>query len=163
MPCEQRKMNFDKRTRARELAMQALYQLDVQGGGIIELLEGFFLESDTDDFVRKLASDWTKGTWNNLKKCDELITASTIKWEFARLSLVDRSILRLAVYQLTFCRDIPPKVIINEAIELAKKFSTDKSPAFVNGVLDAILKRNTDQAPRLASPDSGAGREKFRR
>jgi N utilization substance protein B len=70
-----------------------------------------------------------------------LIAASTIKWQFTRLSPVDRSILRLSVYQLKFCADIPPKVVINEAIELAKKFSSDKSPAFVNGVLDAVLKR----------------------
>lgn len=150
-------MNFDKRTKARELAMQALYQLDIQGEDILGPLEKFFLESDTDNFVRKLASDWTKGTWEHLKQCDELITTSTIKWEFTRLSPVDRSILRLAVYQLKFCPDIPPKVTINEAIELAKKFSTDKSPAFVNGVLDAVLKKNTNPPPRLASPDAGAG------
>jgi transcription antitermination factor NusB len=138
-------MNFDKRTKARELAMQALYQLDVQGGEILEPLESFFTEEDTDNTVRKLASDWTKGTWNNLERCDELIVTSTIKWEFSRLSPVDRSILRLSAYQLKFCPEIPPKVIINEAIELAKKFSTDKSPAFVNGVLDAVLKKVTPE------------------
>ena len=137
--------------------MQALYQLDAQGADMLEPLEQFFIESDTDNVVRKLASGWTKGTWDNLKQCDELIMASTIKWEFTRLSPVDRSILRLAVYQLKFCPDIPPKVIINEAIELAKKFSTDKSPAFVNGVLDAVLKKNTAPPPRPASPDAGAG------
>ncbi len=134
-------MNFDNRTRARELAMQGLYQIDVQGPGLLELIDEFFAEADPDDFVRKLASVWTKGTWENLAKCDELITASIIKWQFERLSPVDKSILRLAVYQLKFCPDIPPKVVINEAIELAKKFSTDKSPAFVNGVLDAILRK----------------------
>jgi len=134
-------MNMDRRTRARELTMQALYQLDVQGPDLFELLDRFFTEADEDDFVRKLASDWTKGTWENLEQCDEPIIASTIKWQFTRLSPVDKSILRLAVYQLKFCPDIPPKVVINEAIELAKKFSTDKSPAFVNGVLDAILKK----------------------
>jgi len=121
--------------------MQALYQFDVQGPDLFELLDRFFTEADEDDFVRKLASDWTKGTWENLEQCDEPIIASTIKWQFTRLSPVDKSILRLAVYQLKFCPDIPPKVVINEAIELAKKFSTDKSPAFVNGVLDAILKK----------------------
>ncbi len=121
--------------------MQALYQLEVQGAEILEPLGRFFIEADTDNFVRKLASDWTNGTWSNLKQCDELIVSSTIKWEFARLSPVDKGILRLAVYQLKFCPDIPPKVVINEAIELAKKFSTDKSPAFVNGVLDAVLKK----------------------
>ncbi len=134
-------MNMDRRTRARELTMQALYQLDVQGPDLFEFLDRFFAEADEDDFVRKLASDWTKGTWENLEQCDEPIIVSTIKWQFTRLSPVDKSILRLAVYQLKFCPDIPPKVVINEAIELAKKFSTDKSPAFVNGVLDAILKK----------------------
>jgi transcription antitermination factor NusB len=134
-------MNMDRRTRARELTMQALYQLDVQGPDLFQILDRFFTEADEDDFVRKLASDWTRGTWENLEQCDEPIIASTIKWQFTRLSPVDKSILRLAVYQLKFCPDIPPKVVINEAIELAKKFSTDKSPAFVNGVLDAILKK----------------------
>ncbi len=121
--------------------MQALYQLDVQGPDVLDFLGGFFNESDNDDLVRKLASEWTKGTWKHSKECDELITDATIKWQFTRLSLVDKSILRLAVFQLKFCNDIPPKVVINEAIELAKKFSTDKSPAFVNGVLDAVLKK----------------------
>jgi N utilization substance protein B len=134
-------MNFDNRTRARELAMQALYQLNVQGTELLERIDEFLIESDPDNFVRKLASGWTRGTWENLAHCDKLIADSSIKWQFERLSPVDKSILRLAVYQLKFCYDIPPKVVINEAIELAKKFSTDKSPAFVNGVLDAILKK----------------------
>ncbi len=132
---------MDKRTRARELTMQALYQLGVQGPDILESLKQFFMEADTDNAVCSLASEWTRGTSENLAQCDELITASTIKWQFTRLSPVDKSILRLSVYQLRFCPDIPPKVVINEAIELAKKFSTDKSPGFVNGVLDAVLKK----------------------
>jgi transcription antitermination factor NusB len=131
----------DKRTRARELAIQALYQLDVQGSDLLEHISEFFLENDSDDLVRKLASDWTKGTWENLAQCDELIAAATIKWELSRLSFVDKSILRLAVYQLKFCPDIPPRVVLNEAIELAKKFSTAQSPGFINGVLDAVLKK----------------------
>ena len=134
-------MSFDKRTRARELAIQGLYQLDVQGSDLLTSLGRFFMENDPDGLVRKLASDWTKGTWENLAQCDELIVASIIKWQLSRLSAVDKSILRLAVYQLKFCPDIPPRVVINEAIELAKKFSTDKSPAFVNGVLDAVLRK----------------------
>jgi len=121
--------------------MQGLYQLDVQGSDLLEFLDDLFIEAEADEFVRKLASDWTRQTWKNVAQCDELITASTIKWHLDRLSPVDKSILRLAVFQLKFCLDIPPKVVINEAIELAKKFSTDKSSAFVNGVLDAILKK----------------------
>ena len=134
-------MEVDRRTRARELAMQALYQLDIQGPGLLELLSQFFIENETDGAVRKLAWDWTKGTWENLARCDELIVDSTIKWQLSRLSLVDKNILRLAVYQLKFCPDVPAKVVINEAIELAKKFGSDKSAPFVNGVLDAVLKK----------------------
>lgn len=127
--------------------MQALYQLDVQGPDAFELLERFFQEAEQDEQVRKLASEWIKGTWENLQSCDQPIIDSTIKWQFSRLSPVDKSILRLSVYQLRFCPEIPPKVVINEAIELAKKFSTDKSPAFVNGVLDAILKKLEARKP----------------
>lgn len=132
---------MDKRTRARELAMQGLYQLDVQGSDLLPRLADFLTENEPDISVRMLASEWTKKTWENLALCDELIVAATIKWQLSRLSTVDKSILRLAVYQLKFCTDIPPRVVINEAIELAKKFSTDKSSAFVNGVLDAVLKK----------------------
>jgi len=132
---------MDKRTRARELTMQALYQLDVQGPELFNFLGQFFAETEVDPTVQKLASDWAKGTWEKIKQCDERISASTIKWQFGRLSPVDKSILRLSVYQLEFCPNIPPKVVINEAIELAKKYSTDKSPGFVNGVLDAVLKK----------------------
>ena len=136
---------MDRRTRARELAMQGLYQLDVQGPDVLDFLGGFFADTDADENIAKQAVEWTKGTWEHLARCDELIITSTIKWQFARLSPVDKSILRLAVYQLTCCEDIPPKVVINEAIELAKKFSTDKSPGFVNGVLDAILRKLPEQ------------------
>jgi transcription antitermination factor NusB len=132
---------MDKRTRARELTVQALYQLDVQGPEVFDYLGQFFTEADADETVRKLASNWTRATWDNVKQCDARITDSTIRWQFKRLSPVDRGILRLSVYQLKLCPDIPPKVVINEAIELAKKYSTDKAPGFVNGVLDAVLKR----------------------
>lgn len=146
---------MDRRTRARELTMQALYQLDVQGPDVLDFLGGFFIEADKDELVRKLAAEWTKGAWGHSKECDELITDATIKWQFTRLSLVDKSILRLAVYQLKFCDDIPPKVVINEAIELAKKFSTDKSPAFVNGVLDAVLKKIVPQTTTKKEMSNG--------
>jgi transcription antitermination factor NusB len=132
---------MDKRTRAREMTLQALYQLDVRGDEAFETLDGFFREEPGDDYIRHLAAEWTNGTWKNIQQCDAIITASTLKWDLARLACVDRSILRLSVYQLKFCPDIPPKVVINEAVELAKKFGTDKSPVFINGVLDAVMKK----------------------
>jgi len=131
----------DPRTKARQLTMQALCQLDVQGEGLFPELNDFFKENAPDDTVRKLAAEWTKGTWSNLPACDEPISSAAIKWKLSRISMVDKSILRLAVYQLKFCPDIPPKVAINEAIELAKTFGSDKSPSFVNGVLDGVLKK----------------------
>jgi transcription antitermination factor NusB len=131
----------DKRTRARELAMQGLYQLDVQGEYLLEHLWQFFTENESDDSTRKLADEWVKGAWKNMALCDELIVNSAKKWGLARLSFVDKSILRLSTYHLKFCPDIPAKVVINEAIEMAKRFSTEKSPAFVNGVLDNILQK----------------------
>ncbi len=136
---------MDKRTRARELAMQALYQLDVQGSEVLpRLMAEFFYENEGDERTRTLAWEWTSGAWAKVAECDELIAGATIRWQFSRLSPVDRSILRLAVYQLKNCPEIPPKVVINEAIELAKKYSTEKSGPFVNGVLDAILKKLKD-------------------
>jgi transcription antitermination factor NusB len=132
---------MDRRTRARELAMQALYQLDIQGEHVLQYLNEFFIENNADDFVCKLAFEWIAGTWQSLAQCDELITNCIIKWRLSRLSPVDKSILRLSVYQLKYCPDIPPKVVINEAIELAKKYSTAQSSGFVNGVLDAVLKK----------------------
>ncbi len=134
---------MDPRTKARQLAMQALVSARCAGlSRLLPDLDDFFRENAPDELpVRKLASDWTRGTWANLPACDELITAAALKWKLSRLSQVDKSILRLAVYQLKFCADIPPKVTINEAIELAKKFGTDKSPCFVNGVLDGVLKK----------------------
>jgi N utilization substance protein B len=121
--------------------MQALCQLDVQGEELMPALHMFFRENTDDEMVLKLAEKWTQGAWQQHIYCDEQIARAAEKWKLSRLSLVDRSILRLGVYQLLCCTEIPDKVVINEAIELAKKYSGAQSPRFVNGVLDAILKQ----------------------
>jgi len=131
----------DRRTMARELAMQAICQLDVQGEPALGILGRFFGENAEDPEVRKLAEKWSTGVWQSMAECDALISAAAVKWELSRLNQVDRSILRLGAYQLKYCTDIPEKVVINEAIELAKKYSAESSPAFVNGVMDAIFKK----------------------
>lgn len=136
---------MDRRTRARELTMQALYQLDVLGDYFLNQMNRFFKENTDDDMVRDMANEWSRGAWENIDACDELIKNAAVKWELSRLSSVDRSILRLGAYQLRFCDDIPGKVVINEAIEIAKKFSSEQSPRFVNGVLDAILRKLKEQ------------------
>lgn len=139
----------DKRSRAREIAMQALYQLDVRGSDVLNELDEFIAQSDNDLLCRELAKKWSLGAWQKVEQCDKIIEQSTMKWSLSRLSLVDKSILRLMVYQLIFCEDIPPKVVINEAIELAKMYSSDKSPAFINGVLDAIMKKFPEKMQKL--------------
>ena len=132
---------MDRRTEARELAVQALYQMDVQGEDILRHLDSFFIESGADDMVRTLAGKWTRETWKEISDFDETIRSASIKWDINRLCAVDKSILRLSVYQLQKCPEIPAKVVINEAIELAKKYSTAQSPGFVNGVLDSVMKK----------------------
>ncbi|MDO8304123.1 MAG: transcription antitermination factor NusB, partial [Sedimentisphaerales bacterium] len=104
---------MDRRTEARELAMQALYQLDVQGAELLSRIDEFFKLNSNDDLVKQLARQWMKGAWENLAACDESILDSSQKWQVARMSQVDRAILRLSVYHLKFCADIPPKVTIN--------------------------------------------------
>jgi N utilization substance protein B len=150
---------IDRRSRARELAMQALCQLDVQGGDILPWLGRFFREETHDAMTIQLAEDWARGAWQNQEACDERIGSSAAQWKLSRMSQVDRSILRLSVYQLQFCPDIPGKVIVNEAIELAKKYSTEQSPRFVNGVLDTLLKQirpgQANKSTAASNPNTG--------
>jgi len=135
--------------------MQALCQLDVQGDDVVSLLERFFRENTEDAMVLDLAKTWTHGAWEKVRACDDLISQAAVRWKLSRLSHVDRAILRLSVYQLQYCEDIPCKVVINEAIEIAKKYSTEQSPRFVNGVLDAVLKAiREDTAKSTSAEDS---------
>jgi N utilization substance protein B len=137
---------MDRRTKARELAMQAACLLDVQGAEGLNVLHRFFKENAEDDMVRQLADKWARGLWEKHAECDAFVSAAAAKWEMSRLNQVDRCILRLGTYQLKYCDDIPAKVVINEAIELAKKYSGESSPGFVNGVLDAIYKKIKSEA-----------------
>ena len=133
--------------------MQALCQLDVQGEDVVSLLDRFFRENTEDAMVLDLAKKWTDGAWEKVRACDDLISEAAVRWKLSRLSHVDRAILRLSVYQLRYCPDIPCKVVINEAIEIAKKFSSEQSPRFVNGVLDAVLKTIRDTAEKSSSTE----------
>jgi len=130
----------DPRRVGRRLALQFLYALDVQGGGNLDQMKGFLDEYGEGREGRELAAAWIKAVWACHEKMDELIGRVSENWDLSRITLVDRSNLRLAVYQLVECPDIPVKAVINEALELAKEFSTAQAPAFVNGVLDAIKK-----------------------
>jgi len=136
-----------QRRKAREVALQVLYELDVQMIGLGEAIELFWANFEASEEARKFSSLLIEGTWNNREQIDSLISDSSENWTIARMSRVDKSILRMAVYELLFCRDIPPKVTLNEAIDLGKVYGSENSGAFINGILDALYGklRNKDE------------------
>jgi len=126
-----------KETRARELTLQALYQHDLVEDRTLEQLLSFCARTAPDD-VMPLASRLLQGCIEHQSTLDKLIGRTAENWKLERMAVSDRNILRLAVYEVLFRPETPPKVAINEAIELAKRYSTENSPTFVNGVLDRI-------------------------
>jgi N utilization substance protein B len=127
------------RTKARECALQALYQLDVSGGDPREALRGVlshFEEADSE--TERFADELVRGVQSERKSIDDIIQKSSTNWKLDRMARVDRNILRLAVYELLRRADVPVRVTLNEAVELGKKFGSEESSAFVNGVLDRI-------------------------
>ncbi len=136
------------RTIAREISLQALFQQDLTDSK----------KEDLDDLLAEAAEgerDYARalviGVMENKQELDSRITEVTDNWKLERIAAVDRAILRLGLYELLEMAEVPPKVVINESVELAKKFSTEKSGAFVNGVLDKIYQ--TMSAGRKSSPE----------
>ena len=130
-----------KRRRARELALQFLYQLDVNGETDPTPHEAEFWERHAlDDVTRAFIAALVHGAKANQEKIDQLITQVAEHWDLERMAVVDRNLLRLAVYELAWEPDVPAKVAINEAIEIAKKFGTRESSRFINGILDRVSK-----------------------
>lgn len=125
---------------AREAAVQYLYQRELQADESDALLTDFYRLRGLSPSARKFCESLLKGWMEHRVEIDEAIREHARNYEFSRLSAVDRNVLRIACQELLFCEDIPPAVAINEAIEIAKKFSTEESGKFVNGVLDNIRK-----------------------
>jgi transcription antitermination protein NusB len=127
-----------RRTRARERALQALYQIDVAAEGIDDALARFWKSFEpVEREVMDLAETLVRGVAKHRRAIDDRIEAVSTNWRLDRMAKVDRNVLRVAVYELLET-DVPVKVAINEAIELGKKFGSESSGAFVNGVLDKI-------------------------
>ena len=139
---------MQQRRRAREFALQVLYGLDLQDRQVAEILDIFWtiMESHEDlgkqlprdEGAKLFALKLVQGTWENIDGIDSLIRNYSEHWSVERMSRVDRSILRMAVYELMFCDDIPPKVTLNEAIDLGKIYGSENSGSFINGILDAL-------------------------
>lgn len=119
--------------------MQALYQLEIRGDDKYAELDMFFKQQDDAiPEVLEFAASLVNGCRSQKKEIEEKIVSISEHWNLHRMAIIDRCILQLSVYELLYRDDIPPKVSINEAIDLAKKFSTEKSGPFVNGILDKI-------------------------
>ena len=130
-----------KRRKAREVALQLLYQLDVQGEANPEPhLPEFWTRHPVDREAREFAEILIRGTKLHEGKIDEMITQYAQNWELDRMAVVDRNILRQGIFELLWMEDVPSKVAINEALEVAKKFSTQESSRFINGILDRVHK-----------------------
>jgi transcription antitermination factor NusB len=129
-----------KRTRARELALQFLYQVDLVKKSLDET-DDFLREEERDVETRRFAQRLIEGALENRDDIDKVIQDVAQNWNISRMAVVDRNVLRLATHELLHCQDIPPKVAINEAIEIGKRFSTQNSGAFINGILDRIMNR----------------------
>jgi len=146
------------RRQARELAMQALFYMDIRKDASEEMLEyfcGCFCPSKkTRPFFRKLVN----GVLETKGQIDALVERFSQNWDISRMSCVDRNVMRIAVYELLYCDDIPPKVSINEAVDIGKKFGTQESGAFINGIMDsireALVKEGTLQKMDVARYDA---------
>ncbi len=129
------------RRKARELALQMLFQVDIASQSVEEVFSTFFASHKFKPEVVEFAQRVVKGSVEHQKEIDHLISTTTENWKMDRMATVDRNILRIAVYEFLYEEAVPKKVAINEALEIAKKYSTAESVQFINGVLDGIKKR----------------------
>lgn len=127
------------RRQARELALQGLFQLDQTGNADLDLIRVNF---QAPKKAVAFATILVDGVQAHLAELDELIVRHSENWKISRMAVVDRNLLRLAIYEFIYCSEVPQAVTLNEIIEIAKRFSTDEGPAFINGILDSYCKKN---------------------
>lgn len=138
------------RRKARECALQMLFAADIAGAVPDEVLRTYWTElgdTDTDEVAREFATRLAAGTLANLDALDERIRSRAEHWRIPRMAIVDRNILRLAVYEFLY-EPTPRTVAINEALEIARRFSTYEATQFINGILDAIKRDLDEQQPQ---------------
>jgi N utilization substance protein B len=137
-----------KRRRSREYALQLLFQLELAGNKLSEsILHEFWEDNDEDQEVKNFTHAIVKTTIANLEHIDETIKKAAEHWSIKRMASIDRNILRAATCELLYRPDIPSSVVINEALEIAKKYSTEDSAPFINGLLDKIANQVVTAAP----------------
>jgi N utilization substance protein B len=127
-----------RRRRARQYALQLLYEYEFADGE--PDIQGFFAELGEEKAVVDFTSRIVRGTLEHLPEIDAAIKDAAEHWVLERMAAVDRNILRAAAFELLYSPDVPPAVAIDEALEIAKRFSTTESASFINGILDRIAK-----------------------
>ena len=132
------------RIQSRVLALQMLYQTEITKDPIRRVQERFWEVNNAPEAVKEFADLLAEGTMEHLATIDPAIRSAATRWKIDRMPVVDRCLLRSAAYELLYLIDIPPAVSINEAIELAKKYSTEDSPQFINAILDKIKDMGTE-------------------
>ena len=145
-----------KRRTARELALQFLYGWYIRGGDLDEALAGFDGLKQKSEDVSQYACELIRGPIETKKELDQLIGRYCTNWNLERIALVDRSVLRIALYEMIHRNDIPPIVAINEAVDIAKKYSTAESGGFVNGILDRIRRDLASEKGLCGSDKEGS-------
>ena len=135
-----------KRTKARECAFQMLYQWDMSRAEMNQVVESFWRVRSTTDLTRAMADRLARGAQGALDDIDAAITAASTNWRFDRIAAVDKNVLRIGTYELMHDALTPSAVVIDEAVEMARRFGEADSPAFVNGVLDAIMRKVRGEA-----------------
>ena len=128
------------RRKSRELALQTLYQSELSGQSLVGTFDGLCAHFEVSRKAVPYARELVAGVADRRARIDGLIQEHAQHWRLGRMSVIDRNILRLATFELVFGEQVPPSVIINEALEIAKRFSTDEAAPFINGILDAIRK-----------------------
>jgi transcription antitermination protein NusB len=126
------------RRRARITVLEMLYQLDMTDGDVKDIAAAQFEEKNLEEDARGFILKLVNGVWEHRSEIDRFIEANAENWSVYRITLIDRNILRLAVFEMVYCPDIPFKVAIDEAIELGKIYGAEDSGAFINGILDKI-------------------------
>jgi N utilization substance protein B len=141
-----------RRRKSRESALRVLYQLNITkqdaAAALTQFQENFFPEEEVDDFLKRLVL----GVTEHCSELDRLIERYSENWRLDRIDMIERNLLRMALFELLYCEEIPPKVTINEAIDLGKRYGSEESGSFINGLLDRIqneVVRKPIQPPKV--------------
>ena len=136
-----------KRRSSRELALKFLYQFELNEGDLDEQIKLFLERNPSQEDVESFMKELVVSLIDKMEEIDEIIQKFSDHWVLDRMTVIDRNILRMGTYELLFSLSIPPKVVINEAIDIAKKYGNEDSPEFINGVLDKVYNEVRQKGP----------------